>query len=78
MTMKQVFLHWSPAISCAFLIITYSKQINSSSSTAALTWLPMCFFFAGNVTYSMYKQIRALQSEVTLLRAQIDSPRSHA
>jgi hypothetical protein len=41
-----------------------------SSSSGVFFWLPMCFFFVGNVTYSMSKKIRALQSEVNELRAQ--------
>lgn len=68
MIQNPVFQNWAPAIFCAVVVLINGWRLGSAFS--ALVWLPMCFFFVGHVTYSMSKKIRALQSEVSELRAQ--------
>jgi hypothetical protein len=78
MPLRELLKNWSPAIFCGLLIFISLKQINSSSSTVFLIWLPMCFLSVGNVTHSLYKQVQGLRSEVASLRSQVVNPGGHA
>jgi hypothetical protein len=64
--MRPYVSHWIPAIFCAFLCLI---AIVTSSTIVFFSFLPMCFVFAGIVTYSMFRQIRELKAELAELRA---------
>jgi len=70
-TMKTIS-HWTPAAFCAFIsLLALGMQIGSDSGAwkpAFYCFLPMCFFFAGAVTFRMHREIRDLQEQVAELR----------
>ena len=70
--MKQALSHWIPAVFCAFLsLLALTMQIGSDSSAwkpAFYSFLPMCFFFVGVVTFQMRSEIRELRNQVAELQ----------
>lgn len=67
--------HWIPAAFCAFLsAIALTMQIGPDAGAwkpAFYSFLPMCFFFAGAVTFQMHREIRDLRKQVADLQTKL-------
>ena len=66
--MKKI-AHWLPAIFCGFLsLIALNASIDAKGSEwwrpAFFSFLPMCFFFVGNVTFQMHRELRELRQRL--------------
>lgn len=70
--MIKNFRHCVPTIYCAFMVYVWLRPSRIDRLDAlqfVFLSLPMCFVFAGLISYSMQKQIRDLQAEVRALRS---------
>jgi hypothetical protein len=66
--MKKI-AHWMPAIFCGFLcLVALNASVGAKDSewwrTAFFAFLPMCFFFVGNVTFQMHRELRELRQRL--------------
>ena len=73
----KLIAHWMPALFCAFLsIMALTSQIggtdNGSWKPAYYCFLPMCFFFMGNLTWQMSREIKDLRQQVVALKQKWD------
>ncbi|MGH8121782.1 MAG: hypothetical protein ACREPT_03335 [Rudaea sp.] len=74
MSRNQIIFHWLPAVFCAALSVIALIQFTAVSSNSwplvFVVFVPMSFFLVGLVTYSMSREVRALQAEIAALRGQ--------
>lgn len=72
-TLWQTLAHWLPFAFAAYLC--YSTLANLAASDmkwwqpAFYSFLPMCFFFSGLITFRMEREVRALRDAVAKLQA---------
>jgi hypothetical protein len=68
----KTITHWMPAAFCAFIsFIALFASIGSPDSgwwrPAFFAFLPMCFFFVGNATAQLHRELRTLRRRLAEL-----------
>lgn len=70
----KTIAHWVPAGFCAFLSLVALFAITRDAQwwrPAFFSFLPMCFFFAGSVTFQLHREVRELRQRVTELERSV-------
>jgi len=69
----QTVAHWLPFAFAAYLCYSTLWRLSASDmkawEPAFYSFLPMCFFFGGVVTFRMEREIRELRSELARLNS---------
>jgi hypothetical protein len=69
----QTFVHWTPFAFAVYLCYSALWRLTASDTKAwepaFYSFLPMCFFLIGLVTFRMEREIRALRGVVAKLQA---------
>ncbi len=65
----KAITHWTPAAFCAFISLTALSIWGRSSGSGwwqpiFFSFLPMCFFFVGIVTFGMHRELRELRKRL--------------
>jgi hypothetical protein len=72
-TLRQKFVHWLPFAFAVFLCYSALWRLSGSDikawEPAFYSFLPMCFFFVGAITFRMEREIRELRDAVASLKA---------
>lgn len=80
--MKKKLQHWMPTAYCFALscicVVTFIIRSSSLWMIPLLAFLPMCFFFAANVTSRMDREIRDLREQVAKLQEKPVNPHDAA
>lgn len=68
----KTIAHWVPAGFCAFLSLIALFAATGSPDAgwwrpAFFSFLPMCFFFTGSVTFQLNREVRELRQRVAEL-----------
>jgi hypothetical protein len=68
----RTLVHWLPFVFAAYLCYWALWRLSGSDTKVweptFYSFLPMCFFFVGVVTFRMEREIRELRSVITKLR----------
>ena len=65
----KTIVHWVPAAFCAFLSGFAIIWPNAEWwRPAFFAFLPMCFFFVGNVTFQMHRELQTLRTQLAEAR----------
>jgi hypothetical protein len=66
----KTIANWVPAVFCAFLSLMALFAFTRSPDAqwwrpAFFSFLPLCFFFVGSVTFQLHRELRELRQRVT-------------